>query len=299
MKTQKQLNLGLGILFLFLFISRIIDNPLMVMVSPAANPPLDLFGIPLANTDVYMWAKLLDYDNVLLGGIRNGFFTNMSILLGLAITTFFMERAFIPKAHHVFFIILMVCAFIVFIPSPTGGGMIDIFDPAPNDPVANIFAYLGYFTFIVIPLLYLILAGKTTGPLRRNALFLAFGFIFILVDIHTVGHAGSGTWMRAVPCLVGFAMIGAINLISQTQKVDGALVDFYTSKHVCIVHKGEIKGPVFMCKKCNAYYCVKCKEAIEGIDKCCWSCKTPFGTAAAGGTPPTALEEVPADLPQP
>lgn len=225
MSTLKQLNLGIGIMFLFLFISRIIDNPLMTMVDPAST--VELFGTPLANAEVYAWAKFFDYDNVIAivpyfgifdFTIKNGFFTNMLFLVGLAIATFFMERAFIPKARHVFFIILMVCAFVVFIPSwtnptsPSGFGMIDIFDPTKNDPVANGFAWLGYVAFIVIPIIYFILAGKTTGDLRRNALFLAFGFIFILVDIHTVGHSGSGNWYRSVPCLLGFLFVALGNV---------------------------------------------------------------------------------------
>ncbi len=224
METLKRLNIGIGIMFLFLFLSRVIDNPLMSMVDPSGN--IDLFGTPLANPEVYAWAKFFDYNNPLFSipyfglfdfVIQNGFITNMLFLLGLAIATFFMERAFIPKAHHVFFIILMVCAFIVFVPSwtaptPSGFGMIDIFDAADNDPVSNIFAFLGYVAFIVIPIIYFILAGKTTGDLRRNALFLAFGFIFILVDIHTVGHTGSGTIYRSAPCLVGFLFIALGNI---------------------------------------------------------------------------------------
>jgi hypothetical protein len=217
METLKKLNIGVGIMFLFLFLSRIIDNPLMTMTDPMASPAIDLFGMPLANGDVWAWARFWDYENVLFGEVKNGFVTNMLFLLGLAIATFFMERAFIPKARHVFFIMLMVCAFIVFIPSwtspdPMQPNMIDIFDPADNDPVSSTFSYLGYVAFIVIPIIYFILAGKTTGDLRRNALFLAFGFIFILVDIHTVGHSGSGSWYRSVPCLLGFLFVGLGNM---------------------------------------------------------------------------------------
>ncbi len=207
MKTLKQLNIGLGILFLFLFISRVIDNPLGDMVNPSRT--IDLFGMPLANQQLYDVFKYLLYDNVVFGEIRNGYFVNMFFLLGLAIATFFMERAFIPKARHIFFIFLLVCAFIAFV--PITGQMIDIFDPGDESMLANFFAALGYVSFTVIPIIYFILAGKTTGDLRRNSLLLAFGFIFVLVDIHTVGHTGSGNWYRSVPCLLGFLFLALGN----------------------------------------------------------------------------------------
>jgi cytochrome bd-type quinol oxidase subunit 2 len=219
METLKHLNIGLGILFLFLFISRVIDNPLMSMTNPLGD--IDLFGTPLANQQVFDIAKYFDYDTELIPGIRNGYYVNLIFLVGLAVATFFMERAFIPKARHVFFIILVVCAVLSLVPiphpttddpaSPIIITPVDIFDAA-DDYVSQSLMYVGYFAFIVIPIIYFILAGKTTGDLRRNALFLAFGFIMILIDMHTVGHSNSGAWYRAAPCLLGFLFIGLGNM---------------------------------------------------------------------------------------
>jgi hypothetical protein len=214
MKTLRHLNIGLGIMFLFLFISRILDNPLKQLVDPAHN-------LATASPEVFAWASIIDYDNKLFGGvITNGYFVNMFFLLGLAIATFFMERAFIPKARHVFFILLIVCAVIAFI--PITGQMIDIFDPPEftqaewTSPLAwqdwftyipTIFTAMGYVSFAVIPIIYFILAGKTTGQLRGNALLLAFGFIFILVDVHTMGHWPQGGMVRVIPCMIGFVFL--------------------------------------------------------------------------------------------
>nr|MDO8112510.1 hypothetical protein [Candidatus Sigynarchaeota archaeon] len=211
MKTLKQLNIGLGILFLFLFICRVLDNPIGTMLDPARN--VDLFGIELGNLDLHNIFTFFDYDTPIIGSIIiMGYFTNMFFLLGLAIATFFMERAFIPKAHHIFFIFLITCAFVTFLAGPITGQMIDIFDTNWDDPVATVFTVMGFLSFAVIPIIYFILAGKTTGDLRRNSLFLAFGFIMILVDMHTVGHASSGNWYRSVPCLLGFLFVGLGNV---------------------------------------------------------------------------------------
>ncbi|MEX2679992.1 MAG: hypothetical protein Q6373_000185 [Candidatus Sigynarchaeota archaeon] len=209
MTTLKQLNYGMAILFLFLFISRVLDNPLYTLTNPAA--PMDLFGIPLANAEIYSWAQFLAYHYVLFGQIEVGYFSNMIFLIGLAVAVFFMERAFLPKVHHVFFIFLIACATASFLYTPLTGMKIDIFDTNFDDPIAIVFTTLGFVAFAVIPLIYWVLAGKTTGDLKRNAILLGFGFIFILVNIHTVGHSGSGYWYRAAICLLGFVFIALGN----------------------------------------------------------------------------------------
>nr|MDO8086772.1 hypothetical protein [Candidatus Sigynarchaeum springense] len=78
-------------------------------------------------------------------------------------------------------------------------------------PIAILFTALGFVAFAAIPLIYWVLAGKTTGDLKRNAILLGFGFIFILVNIHTVGHSGSGYWYRSAICLIGFLFVGLGN----------------------------------------------------------------------------------------
>jgi hypothetical protein len=209
MSTLKTVNFGIGVLFLALFISRILDNPIADMVDPAKN--LDLFGILLSNQSLHDATIFFHSSTIIVGSITVVYFVDMVFLVGLAIATFFMERAFIPKAHHVFFIFLMVCAFVSFAYGPITGEMIDIFSLSFTDPVETIFMILGLVSFAVIPIIYFIVAGKTTGELRRNALFLAIGFICILVDIHTVGHERSGNWYRSIPCLLGFFLIAIGN----------------------------------------------------------------------------------------
>ncbi len=211
MATLKQLNIGIGILFLFLFISRVLDNPLYTLTNPNPGSQLDLFGIPLSNAEVYAWAQFFSYHNVLYGAIEMGYYSNMFFLIGLAVAVFFMERAFLPKAHHIFFIFLVACAFASFLYTPLTGKVIDIFDTNFDDPIAILFTALGFVAFAVIPLIYWVLAGKTTGDLKRNAILLGFGFLLILVNIHTVGHSGSGYWYRAAMALVGFVFIGLGN----------------------------------------------------------------------------------------
>ncbi|MBN2152473.1 MAG: hypothetical protein JW839_13555 [Candidatus Lokiarchaeota archaeon] len=213
MSTLKQLNYGMAILFLFLFITRVLDNPIATFTDPGRGIYLvkDDPSIPLFNAEIYAWARFLDYDVVLVGQITMGYVTNMFFLVGLAIAVFFMERAFIPKARHIFFCFLIACAFVSFLYTPLTGLKIDIFDTNFDDPIAVLFTGLGFLAFAVIPLIYWVLAGKTTGVLRRNAILLGIGFLAVLADIHTVGHESSGYWYRSAICILGFVFIGLGN----------------------------------------------------------------------------------------
>ncbi len=43
-------------------------------------------------------------------------------------------------------------------------------------------------------------------------------------------------------------------------------------KRFCLVHKGPIEGYNYKCRKCGAFYCMKCYEALVDIENMCWSC---------------------------
>ena len=47
-------------------------------------------------------------------------------------------------------------------------------------------------------------------------------------------------------------------------------------KHICLVHKGSVKGYSFVCPECGAVYCIKCIDAIIKIENSCWSCESPI-----------------------
>jgi len=43
---------------------------------------------------------------------------------------------------------------------------------------------------------------------------------------------------------------------------------------ICVVHKGEIVGTVYICPKCRTFYCGKCAKALKKKGDKCWSCET-------------------------
>ncbi len=46
------------------------------------------------------------------------------------------------------------------------------------------------------------------------------------------------------------------------------------NKVFCLVHKGHIDGTVYICPSCQAYYCLKCAQALKEKDEKCWSCES-------------------------
>ncbi len=44
-------------------------------------------------------------------------------------------------------------------------------------------------------------------------------------------------------------------------------------KIICIVHKGPIIGPSYICPKCETFYCMNCARVLKTRGESCWSCK--------------------------
>ncbi len=41
---------------------------------------------------------------------------------------------------------------------------------------------------------------------------------------------------------------------------------------ICIVHKGPISGAIFLCPKCDTFYCMTCAQHLKKNGEKCWSC---------------------------
>jgi len=44
-------------------------------------------------------------------------------------------------------------------------------------------------------------------------------------------------------------------------------------KHICVVHKGPIKGMMYICPGCDTYYCTKCAQTLKAGGEKCWACE--------------------------
>ena len=204
--------------------------------------------------------------------------------VGMSSIIFVNEHYLIKKTRHgLSFIALgMIVLFIL--------GLLGLLT---RDILQGIQAITNSTLIMFLIIIYVYLAFTSTGAIRKDAVLLIVSMVFFSLGIILDGeqiiiaeYASFSTnvimveFLYSVPSIF-LIIAGAI--FSSLQRITATAIDFYTNKHVCIVHKGVIKGKMFICSKCNAYYCLPCKEAIEQIDKCCWSCKTPFDQSAVDG----------------
>ena len=43
-------------------------------------------------------------------------------------------------------------------------------------------------------------------------------------------------------------------------------------QHFCVVHRGKIVGPIYLCPTCETYYCMKCATVLKSRSETCWVC---------------------------
>ena len=53
-------------------------------------------------------------------------------------------------------------------------------------------------------------------------------------------------------------------------------VTFFREQKICLVCKGKELGFTYICPKCEAFYCVKCAQALSNRENACWVCDEPF-----------------------
>jgi len=49
-------------------------------------------------------------------------------------------------------------------------------------------------------------------------------------------------------------------------------IEIEKQKFICIVHKGTIKGAIYLCPTCETLYCNRCAQALKDKNEKCWSC---------------------------
>ncbi len=69
----------------------------------------------------------------------------------------------------------------------------------------------------------------------------------------------------------------AVAPLTEAEKEDlkrtEAEVDVKKRKFICVVHKGPIIGPNYLCPHCETFYCVRCANALKEKGENCWSCE--------------------------
>ncbi|MFX0098286.1 MAG: hypothetical protein ACFFCS_01820 [Candidatus Hodarchaeota archaeon] len=241
-------------------ISRLIGNRignihLGLFISPegvgsmAGSDPV-WFSLILLGISLYTWTLERFVKN------RKPWFAISSwLVLLITITTFFIVIAVpwlvVDVGFNTFFTLLLLAVVSVFL-------------------INSVFMFYLYISFAVI----------SAGKMRKASNLVAIALILIffsyvanvlLVDFqyndYLIGIIGT---VSLTLFNMGF-FIMSYN-VGNPGGLNKAIVEYSQSKRVCIVHRGPVLGRVFMCNKCNVFYCMDCKEAIVNAENKCWNC---------------------------
>ena len=68
-----------------------------------------------------------------------------------------------------------------------------------------------------------------------------------------------------------------IDLFMKPQKITDEEVSMSKEKKLCLVCKGKLeKFNIYICNKCDTFYCEKCARALADLENACWVCEAPI-----------------------
>ncbi len=153
-------------------------------------------------------------------------------------------------------------------------GIIALFFPQFIEIVRNINLIDIYFSWAVFILIFITIYRKTTGKLRRVTLISILGILIALIGAFIETDFLLSTGMIP-PYLTPIIFSVGILIIAISQNTAGKLlVEFYTGKKICLVHKGEIEGKISFCPKCFVSYCENCFNSVIIPENHCWFCNS-------------------------
>lgn len=53
-------------------------------------------------------------------------------------------------------------------------------------------------------------------------------------------------------------------------------ITFYREQKICLICKGKKLGFTYICPECEAFYCIKCAQALTDLENACWVCNLPI-----------------------
>jgi hypothetical protein len=96
----------------------------------------------------------------------------------------------------------------------------------------------------------------------------------ILDTIEFLGLYYNFPFLVVIPAiLMGF---GIITITFNSMDLFNIFLEYYSTKKICLVHKGIINGKVRFCPSCMVKYCDNCFTSVILKDNTCWACQHEF-----------------------
>ena len=129
--------------------------------------------------------------------------------------------------------------------------------------ITTLFLYLASALYIGLPIILIVALGLFT-------LFATYIIINTIFSIKSEIIDDSKEEIKGE----SFDFLAAI---TKPQKITEEEVTISKEKKICLVCKGKVaRNNIFLCPKCDTFYCSKCSEALSDLENACWVCETPF-----------------------
>ncbi|MFX1468549.1 MAG: hypothetical protein ACFFB8_07775 [Promethearchaeota archaeon] len=132
------------------------------------------------------------------------------------------------------------------------------------------------FVLIMIILLAIFIGLTLFFNLRLIDLFLIMIWIAIFTLILILGYIIYFYTRRTESASKKEELQETLRIFTKPLKFSVEDVKYSREKGFCLVCKNKISGLTYVCPKCEAWYCIKCCEALTELENNCWGCETPF-----------------------
>ncbi len=129
---------------------------------------------------------------------------------------------------------------------------------------------------IMIGLLVVFVISMLFINLQLVDLFLIVIWIGLLTIIFIVGYLIYFYNRRGESAIKKDDLQDTLRVFSKPLHFSIEDVKYSREKGFCLVCKNKISGLNYICPKCEAWYCLKCRDALIEIENSCWGCETPF-----------------------
>jgi len=203
---------------------------------------------------------LHNYSNLYIHLVLIGYSFGLLAFLQLV---YFGEKYLLGFQHH--FLTFILSIFYVM-------DMILIFFPQVF-LTSRILSYLGHYSTIsIIFIIFLIVLIRTSKKAQQVA-FLSFLGLLIAALSAFLESDFFITSGLVSPLISPLLLVIGLTIFTLPQKIMVRLIiEYYTNKKICLVHRGKIKGKIYFCQTCFVCYCQNCFENVILKEKLCWSC---------------------------
>jgi hypothetical protein len=67
-----------------------------------------------------------------------------------------------------------------------------------------------------------------------------------------------------------------LKIFTRSKAITEEEVSIAKKTRTCLVCKGKLVGPIYLCPDCSTFYCKKCSSILSTLENACWVCDTAF-----------------------